>query len=80
VTGECRKVQIDKPHNLYSSPNIVSLRFDKGYYCNQMKEDEMDGACSTHRRYEKYIHNFSLNISSKGLFEKPRHRWKDNIK
>jgi hypothetical protein len=40
VTEEWKRVLNEGSHNLYSSPNIVSV----------MKDDKMDGACSRHVR------------------------------
>jgi hypothetical protein len=39
VTGGWRKLHNEELHSLYSSPNIIS---------DQIKEDEMGWACSTH--------------------------------
>jgi hypothetical protein len=39
-----RKLHSEELHNLYSSSNIIRV--------DQIKEDEMDGTCSTHERNE----------------------------
>jgi hypothetical protein len=47
------------------SPNIIDyvrsdwISFHQTSLINQMKENEMSGACSTHGRVEKCIKNFS---------------------
>jgi hypothetical protein len=36
---------------------ICLARFSKHYWCGKVKEDEMGGEYSTHRIYEKCVHN-----------------------
>jgi len=46
-----------------------------------MKEDEIDGACSTHEGVQKCIQCFGGNMKvRKRLLWKPRRRWEDNIR
>jgi hypothetical protein len=45
------------PNNLYPSPN---------YYCDdQIKENRMDGACSTNGQNDKCIQNYGCKASRK---------------
>jgi hypothetical protein len=46
VTGKCRKLSEQWPHNLYSY---------------QFKVDDVSGTCSTHAGDVKYIQNYSRN-------------------
>lgn len=54
VREGCRKLNIEKFHNLFSSPNIM-----KGTNCGGRKEQQIQHA--VHRRHEKFM----LNISRK---------------
>jgi hypothetical protein len=45
-----------------------------------IKEEEAGGACITHRRCEKYIHNFDWKPRRKESLGRPKRRWEDNIK
>jgi len=56
--------------NLYSSPNVVMV--------DQMKEGEMGGTCSMHRKNEKYI-LIAKHVGKRPL-RKHRHMWENNIK
>jgi hypothetical protein len=47
VAGGWRRLHDKELHNLYASPNI--------FRDDQIKEDEMGGACSTYDRDEKCI-------------------------
>jgi hypothetical protein len=49
------------------------------FSCTQMEEDEMSGACSTHRRDEKHIQNLGQNTEAKRPFGRPGSRWNNNI-
>jgi hypothetical protein len=40
VAGGWRRLHNEELHNLYLSSNVIRV--------NQIKRDEMDGACSTH--------------------------------
>jgi hypothetical protein len=60
--------------------SFITSAFSKQNYNNQVKEDEMGGACSNFSRKWEYV---------KGLVEKPegkrplgriRRRWEENIK
>jgi hypothetical protein len=42
VTGEWRRLHNEELHNLYDSPNIIRVIRD------EIKEDEMGWACSSH--------------------------------
>jgi hypothetical protein len=48
VAGEWRKLQNEKLHNLYSSPDIM----------RQVKANEMGEACGTHGGGEKSVQGF----------------------
>jgi hypothetical protein len=62
----------EKLHNLYSLPNIIRMI--------QVKEDEMDRACSLHGGEEECIQGFGGNARREETSRKTRHRWEDNIK
>jgi hypothetical protein len=49
--GDWRRLFNEELHNLYASSN--NIRVNK-----EIKEDEMGGACSRNKRYEKCIHYF----------------------
>jgi hypothetical protein len=50
VVGDQIGVHIKELHNLYASPNIISMM--------QIKKDEMSGTYITHGKDEKCIQNF----------------------
>jgi hypothetical protein len=50
VGGDWKRLHNKELHNLYASTEII-----KG---DQVKEDALSGACSTHWRDDKYIHRF----------------------
>jgi len=51
------------------------------YYCRDIiKEDEIDGACSTCGREEKFIQRVAGKPEGKIPFGKDRHRWKGTMK
>jgi hypothetical protein len=60
VAGGWRRLHNEDLHNLYSSPDIIRCS-DGG--------DEMDGACSTQRRYEKCTRNFDREPEGKRPLE-----------
>jgi hypothetical protein len=43
-----RKLYTEELHNVYSSPNIISV----------IKEEEIGGACSMHSSNDKYVQHF----------------------
>jgi hypothetical protein len=45
-----------------------------------MKEDKIDGACSSHERDEKRKQYFGWITEGKRIFERPRFRCEDNIR
>jgi hypothetical protein len=47
---------------------------------NQVKEEVIDKACSTHGAEGEYTQDFGEKARRKEPLEKPRHRWEDNIK
>jgi hypothetical protein len=47
--GGWRSPHNEELHNLYSSPNVITVIKSRG--------DDMGGECSTHRIHEKYIQN-----------------------
>jgi len=49
VAGGWRRLPNEELHDFYASPNIIS---------NQIKEDEIDRACSTQGRSERWMQNF----------------------
>jgi hypothetical protein len=55
VTGEWRKLHNEELHILYSSPNII----------RQIKENEVGGTCSTHRRGEDCAQGFDGKVKRK---------------
>jgi hypothetical protein len=71
VTGGWRRLHNEELHNLYSSPSIVRI-------ANQIKKDEMGGACSTNGEEEKCI--LVGKAEGKRPLGRPRWRWVDNIK
>jgi hypothetical protein len=50
VERRWRRLHNEELHNLYGSPNIIRV----------IKEDEMDGSCSTDGRDEKCVQYFGL--------------------
>jgi hypothetical protein len=52
VAGGWRTLNNEKFQNLYASPN----------WGDQVKQDEMGGACSMHGRYNKCVQNFCWKI------------------
>jgi hypothetical protein len=54
--------------------------FTTYYYGDQIKEDEMGGACNTHGRDEKCIQISVRKPVKKKLFERNSSRWKDKIR
>jgi hypothetical protein len=54
--GDWRKLHLEEPHNVYSSPNIIR---------NIIKEDELYGTCSTHGRDDKCVQNFGRKNQNK---------------
>jgi hypothetical protein len=53
VTVEWSKLQNEELNDLYFSPNIIRVKFEK---------NEMDGACSTYGREEKCVQGFWWEI------------------
>jgi hypothetical protein len=47
-SGDCRELSNEELYDLCTSPNIIRV-------INQMKVDEMDGACGTNGREKKYV-------------------------
>jgi hypothetical protein len=45
-----------------------------------MKEDKMDGACSTHRIGKKWHRIFVGKPEGKKPLQRPKRRWENNIK
>jgi hypothetical protein len=54
VAGGWRRLHNEELQNLYGSPNIVSV--------DKIKENVMEGACSTDGRNEKCMKNFWRKI------------------
>jgi hypothetical protein len=68
-----RKLHTEELNNLYSSPNVIIMI--------EVREGEMDSACSTHAGEEEYIYRvFVGNPEGKRPVGRPRRRWEDNIK
>jgi hypothetical protein len=67
VTGGWRKLHNEELHNLYSSPS-------------QVKEDEVDGACSTNGEKRNVYRILAGKPEGKRSLGRPRRRWVDNIK
>jgi hypothetical protein len=55
--GSWRKLHNDELHDLYSSPNIVSVF--------KIKEDGVDGTCGVHGGGEKYLQSFGWEARRK---------------
>jgi hypothetical protein len=68
VTESWTKLHNEELHTLYSSSG------------DQIKEDEMGGACSAHGRYEKCVKILVAKPESKRPLERLGHRCEDNIK
>jgi hypothetical protein len=63
MTGDWRRLHNEELHNSYA------------YSGDQIKEDEMGGACSMHERDEKY--NIWVGKSEwKSVLGRPKRRWK----
>jgi hypothetical protein len=61
--------------------NFVTCTLKTRYYQrDQIKENEVDRACSMHGRDEEHIENHGRKIWSEKPLGRPRHRWEDNIK
>jgi hypothetical protein len=59
-------------HNLYASPN---------YQDDQIKENEMGGACNTHESERRNAYEiFVGKPEGKRPLGRPRRRWEDNIR
>jgi hypothetical protein len=58
VTESWRKLHNEELHNLYSSPSIVN---------DQVKEDEIGGAFSTHIGEEKCLYDFDWKARRKEI-------------
>jgi len=50
IVGGCRRLHNEELHNLYASPSIIRS--------DQVKGDEMGGACSMHGWSVRCIQNF----------------------
>lgn len=48
--------------------------------CDQMKENAMGGADSTHGRHDQYVLNFSHEAVGKRSARKVRNKWLGNVK
>jgi hypothetical protein len=62
VAGGWRGLYDEELHNWYSSSHINRVI--------KIKEDEMEGACSTHEKYEKHIQYFSCKTSREEITRK----------
>jgi hypothetical protein len=62
VTGEWRKLHSEELHNLYSSPNITEH--------DQIKENELGGACDTHGTGDKSVKGCSGKARKKETTQK----------
>jgi hypothetical protein len=71
VTGEWRKMHNGELHNLYSSPDIKA---------DQIKENEVGGACGTRGRGEKRVQGFYGKPEGKRPLERPKRRWENGIR
>jgi hypothetical protein len=67
VTGGWRKLHIEELHNLYFSPS----------YNEQVKEDEMGRACSTHGEKRNAYRILVGKPEEKRPIGRSRHRWED---
>jgi hypothetical protein len=47
--------------------------------CDQIKEDDIGGACNTHGKNEKYINILVGKPDGKRPLGRPKRRWEDNI-
>jgi hypothetical protein len=57
VTGDWRKLHNEELHNLYSSPCLIKS--------DQVKKDEMGGACSTNGGEEEYLEGIGGKVRRK---------------
>jgi hypothetical protein len=71
VAGGWRRLHNEELHNLYAS-----LIYYKG---DEVKEVEMEGACSMHGEMRNAYKIFIGKPVGKRLIGRPAHRWKDNI-
>jgi hypothetical protein len=69
IIGGWRKLHNEEIQNIYTSPNKN----------DEVKEDEMYRACSTHGREQEYIQSSGGTLDGNSLLRKPSNRWKDNI-
>jgi hypothetical protein len=56
---------------------MLFIRYNQN---DQVKEDEMGRACSTHGREEGSMQAFGGKLEGKRLLGRPRSRWEDDIK
>jgi hypothetical protein len=68
VIGGWRQLHIEELHNLYSPPS------------DEVEEDEMGKACSTHGAKRNAYSVLVGKPEGKGPLGRPRYRWEDNIK
>jgi hypothetical protein len=66
------RVHKERLYDLYSSPSIV-----RG---DQIKKNEMGGACGTYGKREMCIYDFGRENCGKEPFGRPRRKWEYNIK
>jgi hypothetical protein len=69
VTEEWRKLHIEEPNDLYSSPNIV-----------RMKKSRMGGACNVHGESRSVCRVLLGKLEGKRPLGRRRRRWEGNIK
>jgi hypothetical protein len=72
ATGGWRTLRKQELHNLYSSPCLIRK--------NQVREDEMNRACSTHGNEEEYFRILVEKSEGNRPLGKPTRMSEDNIK
>jgi hypothetical protein len=72
VKGEWRKLRNEELNDVYCIP--------KYWPCDQIKKNEMGGACSTNGARRGVYRSLVGNLGGKRPFGRPRRRWEDNIK
>jgi hypothetical protein len=60
--------------------SFITCTLRQVYLNDQVKEDEMDGVCSTHGEKRNAYRILVGKPERKRPLGKPRHRWEDNIR
>jgi hypothetical protein len=60
--------------------NCLICTYHQILLADQIKENEVDGACGTHVRGEKCVQGFGGKARKKRPLERPKPRWEEGIK